>query len=69
MSSIYIVDTSPQDGGGPEVHTQWCNRLPLIKEQIILGHCDNCKDAIRKARVLDIIASGCYYCSKECHTN
>lgn len=67
MASIYIVDTSPQDGDDPEVHTQWCNRLPLIKEQIVLGHFENCHDAIMRARVLDIFATGCYYCCRECH--
>lgn len=67
MTVNYIVNIEPQENGGYTVHTDWCDRLPPLENQLFLGHFVDCWGAIERAKALDIEAAACHYCCKETH--
>lgn len=64
---VYYVNNKPQLNGDHEVHKETCIYLPV--DRTFLGHCNNCKEAVSKARHMFPSANGCYHCARECHTS
>lgn len=64
----YFVNKHAQANGDHEVHTAKCLYLPEASNQIDLGYHSSCHSALEEARKYYDQVDGCYYCSKECHT-
>jgi hypothetical protein len=64
----YYVNNLPQRNGDHEVHLEHCSFLPLSQNRTYLGSFSNCNDAVKEAKKHYKQVDGCYYCSKECHT-
>ena len=64
----YYVNKNEQSNGDHEVHKESCEYLPEEKNRISLGEFENCKEAIRRARMFYEQVNGYVYCSKEWHT-
>lgn len=64
----YYVNKIAQSNGDHEVHKEDCSFLPSINNRIYLGEFNNCWEAVAKAKDYYTQVNGCYYCSKECHT-
>lgn len=60
----YIVITD--DSGEQKVHTDWCVHVPPDTDHLFLGHFSDCFEAVNAAKALDINATPCYDCCKEC---
>ena len=65
----YYVNEEAQPNGDHEVHTKNCDYLPEIQNRKYLGVFSNCHKAVKEAEKHFAQVNGCYYCSKECHTN
>jgi len=66
--SKYYVNKNAQDNGDHEVHTTGCNFLPDVSNRIYLGEFTACQSAVAKAKGHYDQVNGCYFCSRECHT-
>lgn len=64
----YYVNKNAQNNGDHEVHDENCSFLPSSQNRTYLGSFSNCKDAVKEAKKHYKLVNGCYYCSKECHT-
>lgn len=64
----YYVNKNAQANGDHEVHRQGCSYMPGESSRIYLGEFDSCHPAVRAARQHYRQVDGCFYCSKECHT-
>jgi hypothetical protein len=62
----YYVNNNAQSNGDHEVHREGCTYMPASK--IDLGLHDACKTAVAEAKRYYPQSNGCYYCSRECHT-
>ena len=66
----YYLNNNAQPTGEHEVHKDGCSWLNLVLSKTNLGYCNNCHEALVKARSLkpfwDI--DGCKYCCPDCHT-
>jgi len=66
--SRYYVNKNAQSNGDHEVHTTGCSFLPALENRIYLGDFPNCRPAVREARKFYNQVNGCYFCSRDCHT-
>jgi len=66
--AAYYVNQNAQPNGDHEVHKAGCSHMPEPANRKHLGDFSNCRDAVRTARQFYKQCNGCYYCSKECHT-
>lgn len=64
----YIVNKNAQANGDHEVHTPGCSYMPDTGNQLFLGNFDSCAPAVAKAKETYPQSNGCFYCSKDCHT-
>jgi len=64
----YYVNRNAQTNGDHEVHNENCTYLPAANNRVYLGEFNNCWDAVAEAKKHYTQVNGCYYCSKECHT-
>ncbi len=64
----YYVNKNAQDNGDHEVHRAGCNFLPHSDNRIFLGDFGICQPAVREARKRYKQVNGCYFCSRDCHT-
>lgn len=73
MKKDYYINKNQQSNGDFEVHEGSCSYLPLPANRIFLGSFYSCKAAVDEAKKLfesqKNNINGCFYCSKECHTN
>jgi len=65
----YYVNKNSQANGDHEVHRTGCSFMPNAENRQYLGEFTNCRDAVKKAKEFYTQVNGCYYCSRECHTN
>ena len=65
----YYVNKNAQANGDHEVHEQSCSFLPKPENRIYLGVFNNCKEAVKRAKMYYTQVNGCYYCSNDCHTS
>lgn len=65
----YYVNKNPQSNGDHEVHSENCRFLPNEANRKLLGYYSSCKAAVNKAKEYYNQVNGCYYCSRDCHTN
>ena len=64
----YYVNRNKQNNGDHEVHESGCYWFSKLKNKEYLGDFSNCRDAVKKAKEDYDQVNGCYYCSRECHT-
>lgn len=64
----YYVHTLVDDNNDHEVHEGICHKMPNMENRIYLGIFSSCKDAVEKAKKIYPRSNGCYWCSRECHT-
>ncbi len=64
----YYVNKNPQENGDHEVHKLGCSWLPENENRIYLGVHLTCHTAVREAKKHYAQVNGCFYCSKDCHT-
>lgn len=64
----YYVNKNEQDNGDHEVHRQGCEYMPNEHNRKYLGDFANCHAAVQEAKRHYTQVNGCYYCSRECHT-
>lgn len=64
----YYVNDNTQSNGDHEVHDEDCSFLPLVQNRTYLGIFSGCRDAVKEAKKKHSQVNGCFYCSKECHT-
>ncbi|MFG0252404.1 MAG: hypothetical protein ACF8NJ_05965 [Phycisphaerales bacterium JB038] len=64
----YYVNKNAQANGDHEVHRTGCSYLPERENRVYRGEFQSCGPAVRKAREHYQQVNGCYYCSRECHT-
>jgi len=64
----YYVNQNAQNNGDHEVHKEGCSYMPLSQNRTYLGEHSSCHGAVRKAKETYRQSNGCYYCSKDCHT-
>jgi len=64
----YYVNKNAQNNGDHEVHKEGCSYLPEPQNRTFLGDFDNCRDAVRESKKHYKQTNGCFYCSRECHT-
>ena len=65
----YYVNKNAQDNRDHEVHRWGCEWMPSEENRLYLGDFSNCFDAVRKAKQHYSQSNGCFYCSRNCHTN
>ncbi len=68
MKKKYYVNENEQTNGDHEVHAEGCSHMPILSNRKYLGEFYNCWEAVASAKKDFIQVNGCYYCSKECHT-
>ena len=64
----YYVNKNAQPNGDHEVHVSGCSFMPDANNRLHLGEHSNCQSAVRKAKEHFRQVNGCFYCSRECHT-
>ena len=64
----YYVNQNAQNNGDHEVHTSGCSWLPSVENRIYLGEHSSCHSAVLEAKKYYSQVNGCYYCSRDCHT-
>jgi hypothetical protein len=64
----YYVNKNAQPNGDPEVHVSGCSFMPDANNRLYLGEHSSCHSAVRKAKENFRQVNGCFYCSRECHT-
>ena len=64
----YYVNENAQANGDHEVHAEGCSFMPSFLNRKELGEFSNCWGAVAEAKKYYNNVNGCYYCSKECHT-
>lgn len=64
----YYVNKQAQGNGDHEVHKEGCSWRPKSQNAQYLGLFSYCKDAMKEAKKYYHQVNGCYYCSRECHT-
>lgn len=64
----YYVNKNAQANGDHEVHTTGCSFMPEEHNRIYLGDFASCRSAVTEAKKHYSQVNGCYYCSRECHT-
>jgi len=64
----YYVNKQAQANGDHEVHKEGCSWMPESYNAQYLGFFSQCSDAVKEAMKYFRQVNGCYYCSKECHT-
>lgn len=66
--AYYFVNQNAQVNGDHEVHRIGCSFMPHPDNREFLGDFPSCHGAVREARKTYPQSNGCYYCSRECHT-
>jgi len=66
--ACYIVNRNAQSNGDHEVHTEHCEHLPDLDNQVPLGSHDSCRPAVVKAKAIYAKSNGCAYCCPDCNT-
>lgn len=64
----YYVNKNAQANGDHEVHKQGCSYMPMEHNRKYLGEFATCQGAVKEAKKHYSQVNGCYYCSRECHT-
>ena len=64
----YYVNKNAQSNGDHEVHTTGCEWMPDAANRVYLGDFSSCFPAVTAARTYYGQVNGCYFCSRECHT-
>ncbi|TNF69694.1 MAG: hypothetical protein EP298_02210 [Gammaproteobacteria bacterium] len=65
----YYVNDKAQQNGDHEVHTDTCRYRPNLLGGTDLGKHLSCQSAVEEAKKRGYKqVNGCYYCSRECHT-
>lgn len=64
----YYVNKNAQANGDHEVHREGCSYIPFPSNRLYLGEYHHCAPAVLEARKTYIQVNGCYWCSRECHT-
>lgn len=64
----YYVNKNAQSNGDHEVHKYGCRYLPHPSNRIYLGDFISCHSAVNEAKRYYSQVNGCYYCSRDCHT-
>ena len=62
-----FVNRNAKPNGDHEVHHENCVFLPLPVNLMDLGYCNDCHEAVAKAKQHYSTADGCVYCSPGCH--
>jgi hypothetical protein len=62
----YCVNHTAQANGDHEVHKQGCTFWPAYNKD--LGEHAACRTAVAQAKQTYRQSNGCYFCSRECHT-
>lgn len=67
--NFYYFNSSPDEHGYHEVHSQTCSYLPNSSHMVDIGYCDSCHEALSLARYKypSLKFDGCYWCCPECH--
>ena len=65
----YCVSRNTDHQGDHEVHKFGCPWYPKPENRIDLGECQNCFEAVRKAKKFYSNVNGHKYCSSACHTS
>lgn len=65
----YYFNKNIDDKGNHEVHTKGCEHMPQIQNQVYIGYCSDCHEAIAKAKKEHGKNNfdGCKYCCEPCH--
>jgi len=66
--AAYYVNRNAQPNGDHEVHKTGCTYMPDANNRTYLGEHSTCQSAVQKAREYFSQVNGCYFCSRECHT-
>ena len=66
--ALYYVTKTAQPNGDHEVHKFGCAFMPGESNRTYLGNFDHCLGAVIAARMHYTQVNGCYFCSRECHT-
>ena len=66
--ATYYVNKNAQSNGDHEVHKSTCQYMPDPANCVYLGEFSTCQEAVLKAKTYYPQSNGCYYCSRECHT-
>jgi len=64
---LYYVNAKGQPNGDHEVHRLECSYMPDPTNCVYLGEFPSCHMAVAVAKKCFPKASGCYWCSRECH--
>lgn len=64
----YYVNRNAQQNGDHEVHKSRCRFLPDEGNRVYLGDHMSCHAAVAEARRYYDQVNGCFFCSRECHT-
>ncbi len=64
----YYVHKLADNKGDHEVHVEGCNKMTVPSNFLNLGQFNNCWAAVAEAKKHYSQVNGCFYCSKECHT-
>ena len=64
----YYINKNAQDNGDHEVRKEGCFHMPEKGNRIFLGHFSHCEPAVRAGKKHYSTASGCFFCSRECHS-
>ena len=64
----YCVNDNAQTNGDHEVHREGCDWMPQPQNRTYLGDFGTCRPAVAAARRYHFQVNGCYFCSRDCHT-
>lgn len=65
----YYVSTKGNANGYHEVHKSNCTHLPDLKNRLYLGDFLDCKNALKKVRLMSDQVNGCPSCLPCCYIN
>lgn len=67
--SYYYYNTSVDNHGNHEVHTEECRYCPSPLNRVLIGYHNNCSEAISAAKQKTGQSNfdGCYWCCRPCH--
>jgi len=66
--ATHYVNQNAQANGDHEVHRTGCLFLPDAENRLYLGDFLTCYPAVAAARRHYHQVNGCFYCSRDCHT-
>lgn len=65
----YILNQICEPTGEYHVHESSCYKLPSYVHQLDLGYHSSCAAAVEMAKKTHPDTTGCYHCSRMCHTS